>query len=666
MRPNINNMLVIGTAQISSSYGIVNQIGISTREDQKLILQRSVELGICKIETAALYHNGESLVGELVRTMPSHKISVTTKGSLLNRGIVGAVEASLYRLGLPSIDTWLLHNEVELKEWSIKTSKDAKQLVKKGKVRSIGVSVYHPESAVNAFKVSEIGEIQFPGNIFDRRFFRNHHITNLLRSGKRATVRSVYLQGLCLLSEDNNVNQIPYAVDAIGSLNKFCRRHNLERDAFCMQYVLRRIQGMNVSLLVGVDSRKQLERNIAIFNSAPLSEEICNAWDADWPNDYLELALPQYWPQSTKKVELGNSIGSQSFGSKSLRKGNIKDIQKVQIGKKHVGDGYEPLMFAEEGQANQGDIVVAMSMCEIAAKAGADGIEFQLFLGDDIYAKSDPNHQLYKSKELSQEEIRNLIAFAHSQGLLVQVAGLSPDIIKYCAEEGVDSFCVNATDLTNPVIIDAVAATGLPFWLATLMGSMEEIDWAVNYALSRSRSEIGLLHGQHVMSSGDGGGVPPELLQLDCIDALKKRHGLAVGFVDHTNNVFMPSLAAANGAALIMKHLAPKKDWKGPDWQIALDPDSWRKSKETLKYSYKSRGDSKEISLAEIKDKSLHRRSLYTRKPFLKGYRISEGDLVALRPGAGGLDPRAIHELLGRQIAHDLPEQHQLQLDDLV
>ena len=659
-------MIVLGTAQFSPSYGIANQIGRSTRDDPKIILQRAVELGICKIETAALYHNGESLVGELVRMMPSHKISVTTKGSLLNGGIVAAVEASLHRLGLPSIDTWLLHNEEELKDWSIKTSKDAKQLVKKGKVRSIGVSVYHPESAANALKVSAIGEIQFPGNIFDRRFFRNHNLTKLLQSGKRATVRSIYLQGLCLLSEDNNINEIPYAVDAIRSLSKFCRRHNLEQDAFCMQYVLRRIQGMNVSLLVGVDSRKQLERNIAIFNSSPLSEEICNAWDAVWPSDYLELVLPQFWGQSNKKVELGSSIGSQSSASKSLRKGNTKHMHKLQIGKKLIGDRYMPLMFAEEGQANQGDILVARSMCEIAAEAGADGIEFQLFLGDDMYAKSDPNHQLYKSRELSKTEIRNLIAFAHSQGLLFQVAGLSPDIIKYCAEEGADSFCVNATDLTNPVIIDAVAATGLPFWLATLMGTMEEIDWAVNYALSRSRSEIGLLHGQHVMSSGDGGGVPPGLLQLDCIDALKKRYGLAVGFVDHTPSVFVPSLAAAKGAALIMKHLAPKKDWKGPDWQVALDPDSWKKSRETLHYSYKSRGDSKEISLAEMKDKSLHRRSLYTRKPFLRGYSISEGDLVALRPGAGGLDPRAIHELLGRQIAHDLPEQHQLQLDDLV
>lgn len=337
----------------------------------------------------------------------------------------------------------------------------------------------------------------------------------------------------------------------------------------------------------------------------------------------------------------------------------------MRIGSRLVGDGCEPLMFAEEGQANQGDIALAREMCKKAAAAGADGIEFQLFLAEDMYIRNDPGYATYRNRELSAGQIRDLIAVAHDEGLVVQVAGLSPRIIELCAEAKTDVFCVNATDLTNPVIIDSVAATCRPFWLATLMGTMEEIDWAVHYALARSRSGIGLLHGQHVMTSASGEGVPPELLQLDCINTLKKRYGLVVGFVDHTSELFTPSLAAAKGAALIMKHLAPKKDWKGPDWQVALDPDSWKKSKETLQYSHKSRGDSKEISLAEIEDKSLHRRSLYTRKALHKGYRISEGDLVALRPGKGGLDPRFIHELLGRQIACDLPEQHQLQPDDL-
>lgn len=331
-----------------------------------------------------------------------------------------------------------------------------------------------------------------------------------------------------------------------------------------------------------------------------------------------------------------------------------------------MGEGREPLMFAEEGQANQGDIGLALDMCKKAAIAGADGIEFQLFLADDMYVRNDPGHAIYRGRELSAEQIRDLIAAAHEEGLLFQVAGLSPRIIELCADAGADVFCVNATDLTNPVIIDAVAATGRPFWLATLMATIEEIDWAVNYTLLRCRSDIGLLHGQHVMSSDTSRGVPPELLQLDCIELFKRRYGLATGFVDHTATLFVPAIAAAKGAAIVMKHLSPEKGWQGPDWVVCLDQDAWHEARSMLKYAWQSGGASKEISQAEFKDRSIHRRSLYTARPLAKGHQIAEGDLVALRPGKGGIDPRSIHELVGRKVANDLAEQYQIQGVDLV
>ena len=337
----------------------------------------------------------------------------------------------------------------------------------------------------------------------------------------------------------------------------------------------------------------------------------------------------------------------------------------MRIGNKIIGEGRGTLMFAEEGQANQGNVNIAIAMCKTAASAGADGIEFQFFLANDMYVRNDPGYELYKSRELTATQIKDLIAVSHAEGLLCQVAGLSPKIIELCAEAGAEIFCVNATDLTNPVIIDAVAATGKPFWLATLMGTMEEIDWAVDYALSHSQSEVGLLHGQHVMSSDTTRGVPPELLQLDCIELFKRRYGLVTGFVDHTATQFVPSIAAAKGAALIMKHLAPEKNWQGPDWEVCLDPDSWKDAKKMLEYTAKANGSSKEISQAEFKDRSIHRRSIHTKTALPAGHKITAEDLVALRPGKEGVDPRVIHDLVGRQVVNSLPEQHQLQLDDL-
>lgn len=340
-------------------------------------------------------------------------------------------------------------------------------------------------------------------------------------------------------------------------------------------------------------------------------------------------------------------------------------VVNMQIGDKTIGEGCKPLMIAEEGQANQGDFQVAADICRIASAAGADGIEFQFFLADDMYVNSHEGYGIYKDRELSLDEIKGLINIAHENNLICQVAGLSPQIIQYCAEAGADIFVVNASDLTNPVIIDAVAQTGKPFWLATLMGNMEEIDWAVNYATSKCNSDIGILHGQHVMSSEKIKGVPSELLQLDCIASLKERYGLVTGFVDHTDTTFVPALAVSNGADFLTKHLAPNKSWRGPDWMVCLDPEDWRESKEMFNYAISSRGASKEISQAEFKDRSLHRRSIFTNRELQIGHIIVEDDLTMLRPGDGGLDPRQINELLGKTVKNVLKKHHQLQMSDV-
>ncbi len=335
----------------------------------------------------------------------------------------------------------------------------------------------------------------------------------------------------------------------------------------------------------------------------------------------------------------------------------------LHIGKRKCGDDYEPLMFAEEGQANQGSLELALQMVDHAANAGADGIEFQLFLAADMYIRKDPLYKLYLKNELNEDQIVELIRATKQKGLAFQAACLSPNIVKVCSEAAVDSFCVNATDLNNPFILDAVSSSGIPFWLATLFATMEEIDWVVEYLLRRGATNFGLLHGQHVMSSNNG--VPPELVQLDCIDLFKKRYGVVVGFVDHTPTLYLPALAVAKGASIVMKHLAPHAGWKGPDYAVCLNPDDWKKSRELVHYTALTFGESKELSIVEIKDRSLMRRSLYTKFELPEGHVVTIDDVIALRPGEGGLDPRVIKRLVGRKTSAKLPEQQILHEHDV-
>ena len=130
-----------------------------------------------------------------------------------------------------------------------------------------------------------------------------------------------------------------------------------------------------------------------------------------------------------------------------------------------------PLYIAEEGQANQGDVNLALRMIDLANESGADGIEFQLFWAADMYAQDHEGYQIYKQNELSEDSIRRLIQAVKSKDLLFQAACLSPRMVDLCVQEQVDSFVINATDLNNPEMLSAVSKTGIPIWLATLTES---------------------------------------------------------------------------------------------------------------------------------------------------------------------------------------------------
>lgn len=329
-------------------------------------------------------------------------------------------------------------------------------------------------------------------------------------------------------------------------------------------------------------------------------------------------------------------------------------LKNMKIKNYQVDSKFKPLMIAEEGQANQGDIQIALQMAKHASLANADGIEYQLFTADDMYAKYDEGYAIYKERELEKGEIKTLLEETHQLGLLSQIAGLSPSIIDLCSSLDADMFVVNATDLNNPEIIDAVIASGKPFWLATLMGSLKEIDWAVEYVLSKNSNNFGLLHGQHVMSGSGGAGVPSEYLQLDCIKLMENRYELPIGFVDHTAEKIVPALAIAKGACVVTKHISPNKNWVGPDSDICLHPESWKDSKQLFDYSVMANGESKELSIAELKDKSLFRRSLHTARKLENGLKLSRNDFVALRPGSEGINPSYIEDLVGQELSVSL------------
>jgi sialic acid synthase SpsE len=346
-------------------------------------------------------------------------------------------------------------------------------------------------------------------------------------------------------------------------------------------------------------------------------------------------------------------------------KGKMID-STFKIGSKIIGK--EDIFFViEEGQANLGDYNKALSMIDIAAETGADAIEFQLARAADFYVKNHQHFETYLKREFSDSQIKDLVTYTKSKGLEFIAVPLTSRLIAPLADAGCSGFNINASDLTNPDIVDAVVDSGIPFLLSLPLATEEEINWAVERIALKKRSNFACLHGQHTMAGGDKG-VDLEYTSLGYINTIKNRYQVPAGFIDHTPYKWMPAAAVCAGADVISKHLVLSSDEKGPpwpDWQVCLEPEEMKEAIALARKARKSIKTTDKILVpGEKMDRSVMRRSIVASKTITAGDPIKREDIVFKRPGTG-IDPSRYIEIINRVVLRDIQEDEQIMFSDL-
>lgn len=306
----------------------------------------------------------------------------------------------------------------------------------------------------------------------------------------------------------------------------------------------------------------------------------------------------------------------------------------MKIGNKFINNS-STYFVAEEGQANLGDFNYALKMIDVASQTGVDAIEFQLAYADDFYIKSHEVHKIYKEREFSEFELKELARYTKEKDIELIIAPLSVKMIDVMAKYGCSAFNINASDLVTPDIIDRVVDTGFPFFLSLLFAEKNEIDWAIDRISKKGSSNFALLLGQHTMGSGKHG-LSVEHTNLGYINTLKNKYNIPVGFIDHTSEIWMPSCAVTAGADIITKHLAISRAEKGPDWHVCLEPDEMKEAVNWVRSIKKSVScKEKTIAPGENIDKTMMRRSIISARTLKKGSILNREDICFKRPGTG-------------------------------
>lgn len=344
----------------------------------------------------------------------------------------------------------------------------------------------------------------------------------------------------------------------------------------------------------------------------------------------------------------------------------------LDIAGRRTGEGEPPFVIAEAGVNHDGSVDVALQLVDAAAEAGADAVKFQTFSAEAVVLEDAPQaaYQLTRAPASSQLEMLRrlelpagawpaLNARASERGIVFLSTPFDLVAVELLAALGVPAFKVGSGDLTNLVLLRAVAAHGRPILLSTGMADLAEVDAAVDDLRRHGDPPLALLHCTSAYPA------PADQANLRAMATLRDRFRVPVGYSDHTLGISTATAAAALGAVLIEKHLTLDRSLPGPDHAASLEPGGFRELVEAVRDAWVALGDgTKSPRPSELDASRVARRSLVTERAVTAGTVLGAGDIAAMRP-AGGISPLRLDEVIGRRAARDLPALKPLSPADL-
>jgi aryl-alcohol dehydrogenase-like predicted oxidoreductase len=302
-----NNALVLGTAQFGLLYGVANRSGKPDQDTVVDIVRTAWDNGITEIDTAQAYGDSEEVLGRVLHELGlAGRIRIISKfhphlNHLDYSCLSESLARTLHQLGIPSIDGMMLHREELLSLWNQGLSTNCRDLIRSGRVREIGVSVYSPEKAHEALRTDGIDFVQIPSNILDRRFERANIFNQAVALGKKLYVRSVYLQGLLLMAPHDIPAELISARPVLETLQCLADSWNLTRQEICLGYFREEMPGAR--LVIGAETPEQIRDTVMAWKNG-VPRELADQIRALFSNVGEDILNPHLWPPLRRQADV--------------------------------------------------------------------------------------------------------------------------------------------------------------------------------------------------------------------------------------------------------------------------------------------------------------------------------------------------------------------------
>ena len=277
--------LTLGTVQLGMPYGIHNRSGMPSKEKSFELLQQAWEGGVVSYDTAAAYGQSETILGSFFQN--KHPPLITTKIHLhpepgasrrdIEQDMREKIKSSLNRLQMTTVPILMLHNTDAMDRFGDSITASFLALKRDGVIGKAGISVSFntPEEyrRLRPYLQDETYEaIQIPMNVLDHRPLNNGCLGKLKQAGKDVFVRSIFLQGLIYMKEEELPPKLQIAKEPLSKLRQLSVKYDIPLAQMAVSFI-RDLAGVS-SLVIGAETVEQVRENLALIEGMPIPQDL--------------------------------------------------------------------------------------------------------------------------------------------------------------------------------------------------------------------------------------------------------------------------------------------------------------------------------------------------------------------------------------------------------
>ncbi len=259
--------LALGTVQFGLDYGVANTDGKMDTTTMTSILQQAWAKGIDTLDTAISYGESEKRLGmtnvkdwRIVTKLPE----IPNECTNINTWILNQVQKSLLRLRVTRISALLLHRPDQLLESNgVEIWKALQDLKQKNIVEKIGFSVYDCNQLDALWNSFQPNIVQMPYNLLDQRFLISGWMKKMNDAGVEIHVRSIFLQGLLLMSKSDRPEKFNHWKEIWEVLDAWILEYDITAVEAAISFAMD--NPYIDKIVVGVDNVQQLEEILSII-----------------------------------------------------------------------------------------------------------------------------------------------------------------------------------------------------------------------------------------------------------------------------------------------------------------------------------------------------------------------------------------------------------------